>query len=67
MIEMIKKRAENALTNYQALPPLLMKIEETITGACTGACPLMSEYYSFWQSRVEQALISMVYNSLTKL
>uniref|UniRef100_A0A8C4TE89 Dynein axonemal heavy chain 10 n=1 Tax=Erpetoichthys calabaricus TaxID=27687 RepID=A0A8C4TE89_ERPCA len=62
-----RQRAKDVIflcRKYNAIGPLLTKVESLVVHTSTGKAPNMAHYYAYWERRVYNALTTMVLNNL---
>ena len=60
-----QSRIDTLVSKYKSIGPLLMKVEEIVSGTSTGASPQLSTYYLFWERRIFNAITQMILASMT--
>mmetsp|Transcript_53278 Transcript_53278/g.159518 ORF Transcript_53278/g.159518 Transcript_53278/m.159518 type:complete len:3881 (-) Transcript_53278:473-12115(-) len=59
-----EERIGQLVQRYRSIKPILVKVEMAVTETDGGTSPLLSEFYSYWECRVHNALVRMVIRSL---
>ena len=62
-----EEKISKCVLRYEAMSPILIKIELVVTESDSGSSPLLRCTYHYWTKRVHNALVEMIIRSLISL